>query len=107
MDVLIQNHYLLINSIQKIPVKSIPDYERFSWSMQPERGREKECEPGHEVLAHFDLNIGNFLLDKDLNITSVIDWDTLSIANNPDTDKDIFLIYWDRRYKQNKLSVRK
>lgn len=90
----------VIDTIQKIPVKSIPGYERFMFSMQPERTIEKECKNGQCVLAHFDLNTGNLLLDEKLNVISVIDWDSLSVAKNPNTDKDIFLKYWKKRYKK-------
>ena len=91
--------YDIINAIQKISVDAIPGVERFLFSMQPERTVEKVCKNNHCVLAHFDLNIGNLLLDDKFNIVSVIDWDSLSVAKNPNTDKDIFLKYWGKRYK--------
>ena len=85
---------MLRKQIQSIKIKSVPGWERFVFSMQPERTREKPCDPGHEVFAHFDLNTTNFLFDDKLNIIGVIDWDTLSVANNPGTDWDIFMKYW-------------
>ena len=84
----------IIKQIQSIKIKSVPGWERFVFSMQPERTREKPCDSGHEVFAHFDLNTTNFLFDDKLNIIGVIDWDTLSVANNPETDWDIFMKYW-------------
>ena len=41
----------------------------------------------------------NFLFDDDLNIVSAIDWDAISIANNPETDWRIFMRFWNQ-YKQ-------
>ncbi len=89
----IKNQVLrIIDQLQSINVNDIPDRERFMDSMQT-RTVEK---PGRKkyVLAHFDLNETNLLFDKDLNVCAVIDWDTLSIAQNPETDKDIFMKYW-------------
>ena len=88
----------IIHSIQKISLTSIPDSERFISGLQPERTVEKSCKSKCNVLAHFDLNIGNLLLDNNFNVVSVIDWDSLSVAHNPNTDKDIFLKYWNKRY---------
>ena len=48
------------------------------------------------VLAHFDLNESNLFFDKDINIIGVIDWDTLSIAKNPETDMNVFMLFWNR-----------
>ena len=93
----------IIHSIQQIPFDSIPGKERFIFGIQPERTVEKEYEEGHSVLAHFDLNTGNLLLDDKLNIISVIDWDSLSLAHNPNTDKDIFLKYWNKRFNKKPL----
>ena len=84
----------IINALQSIDVGKIPNNSRFMNSMQsrtPERPA-----PPRPVLAHFDLNINNFLFDDDLNICAVIDWDTLSIAQNPETDMTIFNKYWSR-----------
>ena len=86
----------IIDKIQSISIDSIMNYERFRMSMQPERTPEKPYDKDVSILAHFDLNVGNLLLDKKYNIESIIDWDTLSIAKNPNTDKEIFFKYWNR-----------
>ncbi len=83
----------IIRQLQRIKVDDIPNKERFLDSMQL-RTKEEPCRHPKQVLAHFDLNELNFLFDDDLNICAVIDWDTLSIANNPATDTTIFLKYW-------------
>lgn len=88
----------IIRQLQRIKVDEIPNKERFMDSMQL-RTKEVECKHPKQVLAHFDLNRLNFLFDDNLKILSVIDWDTLSIANNPTTDTTIFLKHWNR-YKQ-------
>lgn len=84
----------IIRELQSIDLKTIPNVERFSWGLQHERTVEKHCDTPHPVLAHFDLNEKNFLFDDDLNIVGLIDWDSLSIAQNPNTDRDIFMKYW-------------
>jgi len=83
----------IIAQLQSIDINKIPDADRFLDSMQT-RTREKSIVPPRPVLAHFDLNETNVLFDDDLNICSVIDWDTLSIAQNPETDWQIFMKYW-------------
>lgn len=83
----------IIGQLQRIKVDEIPNKERFFNSMQL-RTKEEPCRHPKQVLAHFDLNELNFLFDDNLNICAVIDWDTLSIANNPSTDTTIFLKYW-------------
>lgn len=82
----------IIAELQAIDVKSIPGWRRFMYSMQL-RTKEKPG-PKKMVLAHFDLNETNLFFDNDLNICAVIDWDTLSIAQNPETDRNIFMKYW-------------
>ena len=87
----------IIKEIQKIDVTSIPNYDRFWFGLQPERQPEKELEPGQSpkpVLAHFDLNETNLFFDDDMNIIGIIDWDTLSIAKNPETDMKVFNMFW-------------
>ena len=86
----------VIKTIQKIPFDSIMNNERFRFSMQPQRTKEKPYHKDVAVLAHFDLNESNLLFDKDFNVQSIIDWDSLSMAKNPNTDKEIFLKYWNR-----------
>ena len=95
-DKILANVKKIIREIQSVPLNQIPNIERFSVGLQPERTREKPCENSKYVLAHFDLNDTNFLFDDDLNICGLIDWDSLSIANNPNTDWDIFMKYWNR-----------
>ena len=89
----------IIAQLQSVDVKSVPGWERFVFSMQPERTVEKPCDSEHMVFAHFDLNRTNFLFDDDFNIIGLIDWDTLSVAKNPETDWDIFMKYWNN-YKR-------
>ncbi|MDL2295420.1 phosphotransferase [Lachnospiraceae bacterium OttesenSCG-928-E19] len=86
----------VIRELQSINVKDIPMYHRYYDSMQ-KRTIERPTKHEKEVLAHFDLNEGNLFFDHELNISAVIDWDTLSIAKNPATDRHIFAKYW-RRY---------
>lgn len=83
----------IIAELQRIDVSKIPNNERFMDSMQL-RTREKPTDNKKLVLAHFDLNESNFLYDKNMNIVAVIDWDTLSVARNPETDMTIFMKYW-------------
>lgn len=99
-DKILHQVHGIIRQLQRIKVSDIPNNERFLDSLQ-QRTVEQPCRKPKQVLAHFDLNMLNFLFDDDLNICAVIDWDTLSIANNPTTDTTIFLKYWNR-YK-NKL----
>lgn len=93
----------IIKEIQKIDIKSIPDYDRFWFGLQPERQPEKAINPIKPVLAHFDLNETNLFFDDDMNIIGVIDWDTLSIAKNPETDMNVFNYFWNRFKKANKI----
>lgn len=89
----------IIAQIQSIDVFSLPNYNRFLFGIQPERQPEKPVTNGKEakpVLAHFDLNETNLFFDDDMNITGVIDWDTLSIAKNPETDMNVFNLFWER-----------
>ena len=87
----------IINDIQKIDIRSVPNYDHFWFGLQPERQPEKEIAPGEDakpVLAHFDLNETNLFFDDDMNIIGIIDWDTLSIAKNPKTDMNVFMLFW-------------
>lgn len=89
----------IIKEIQSVDVNSIPDNQRFLHGLQPERQPEKAIQSGKKVkpvLAHFDLNETNLFFDDDMNITGIIDWDTLSIAKNPDTDMNVFMLFWNR-----------
>ena len=85
----------IIAQLQSIDVDAIPDNSRFNDSMQTRTIEQPAAHP-RRVLGHFDLNETNLFFDDDLNVCAVIDWDTLSIANNPDTDWRIFTKYWNR-----------
>lgn len=89
----------IIAELQSIDVKKIPNYERYMDSMQL-RTKEKPTTAETMVLAHFDLNESNFLYDGEMNIIAIIDWDTLSIAKNADTDMNIFMKYWTKYVKE-------
>ncbi|MCR4917774.1 MAG: hypothetical protein K5912_02395 [Alphaproteobacteria bacterium] len=89
----------IIKELQSVDVDKIPDNKRFESSMQPRRLDYPE-QGMHKVLGHFDLNETNFLFDKDFNIVAVLDWDALSIANNQETDKNIFIKFWNRYKKR-------
>ncbi len=86
----------IIAEIQAIKIKSIPGYQRFSHSLQPERATEPATDEPKPVLAHFDLNETNLLFDDDMNICGIVDWDMCSIAQNPDTDIFVFNRFWNR-----------
>lgn len=82
----------IIDELQSIDVTKIPNYEKYLTSMQFRRW--EEAGPQKQVLAHFDLNESNLFFDDNMNISVILDWDTLSIANNPETDMHIFMRYW-------------
>ena len=84
----------IIEELQSIDVKKIPHYERFTNNMLGRHYREKPCEKCQPVFGHFDMNPSNFLFDDKMNILTVIDWDEIAIANNPDTDWNIFMWNW-------------
>lgn len=86
----------IIAKIQKVNLDSIPNNERFLFGLQPERQPEKPVKDKNvkPVLAHFDLNETNLFFDDDMNIVGIIDWDTLSIAKNPETDMNVFNLFW-------------
>ena len=90
----------IILQLQSIDVDSIPNNERFITNMQNHRTAELPCQNCRRVLAHFDLNEKNFLFDDELNIVGVIDWDSLSIAQHPETDMEIFTKYWEQCKKR-------
>ena len=82
----------IIDTLQSIDIDSIPPAEICRTPMQ---ARSVELAgPQRPVLAHFDLNRSNCLFDADMNILSVLDWDQLSIARNPETDHNIFMKNW-------------
>ena len=86
----------IIAQLQTVDVEKIPHNERFLTNMQDRRYPELPCPKCRRVLGHFDMNLTNFLFDDDLNIVSAIDWDALSIANNPETDWRIFMRFWNQ-----------
>ena len=89
----------IISQLQSVDVEKIPHNERFVTNMQNRRYPELPCTGCRRVLGHFDMNLGNFLFDDKLNIVSAIDWDAISIANNPETDWRIFMRFWNQ-YKK-------
>ncbi|MBR4806476.1 MAG: phosphotransferase [Alphaproteobacteria bacterium] len=52
------------------------------------------------VLAHCDLNPTNLLLDSNLNIVSIIDWDSMAIVSDVNKDEDGFENLWEK-YKKS------
>jgi len=83
----------MIDDMQSIPVNKIPNNTRFVYGLQDKF-------PAHpritkkSVLAHMDLNASNLLLDNKYNVISVIDWDSLQIVPDPNTDRDSFENLW-------------
>ncbi len=86
----------IIKQLQSVDVEKIPNNERYLTNMQDRRYPELPCKKCRRVLGHFDMNLTNFLFDDKLNIISAIDWDALSIANNPETDWRIFMRFWNQ-----------
>jgi hypothetical protein len=84
----------IIQELQSIDVESIPNSDRFINNIQGRHKPEVECAECHRVLGHFDMNPSNFLFDENLNIASLIDWDSMQIANNPDSDWLNFTKNW-------------
>ena len=56
-------------------------------SIKPKIGRDS-------VLAHLDLNASNIRLDDNFDVVSIVDWDSLSIVDSPNIDKDSFEKLW-------------
>ena len=91
----------IIDELQSIDVSKIPDAERFCVALESTSKQSKiESITSDSVLAHMDLNIRNFLFDKDMNICGLIDFDSLCITNDRTRDMQIFMKYWNR-YKEN------
>ena len=92
----------IISVLQSIDVKKLPDANRFCVALE---STSKDIKPEpitqESVLSHGDLNVRNFLFDKDLNICGLIDFDGMRITNNGEYDKQIFMKYWNR-YKVSK-----
>ena len=85
----------VIDAMQSIPVKSIPDNERFLFPLQYKKNNRKNKIGRDSVLAHLDLNASNIRLDDNFNVVSIVDWDSLSIVDSPDIDKNSFEELWE------------
>ena len=92
----------VISQLQSIDIKKLPDANRFCVALES-TSKDIMPEPitDNSVLSHGDLNVRNFLFDKDLNICGLIDFDGTRITNNREYDKNVFMKYWNR-YKVNK-----
>ena len=85
----------MIDELQAIPLKSIPNNRRFLIPIQaPLHGPRTYEMTKKSVLAHRDLNVGNLLLDDKFNLVSVVDWDSIAIYPDPDADKRDFERLW-------------
>ena len=92
----------IISKLQSIDVHKIPDAGRFCVALESTSKKIKpEVITKDSVLAHFDLNVRNFLFDDDMNICGLIDFDSMAITNDKNKDKQIFMKYWNR-YKEKK-----
>ncbi len=91
----------IISQLQSIDVTKLPDAERFCVALESTT-KNTEIEPitKDSVLAHFDMNIRNFLFDEAMNICGWIDFDSIRITNDKNRDKQIFMKYWER-YKKS------
>lgn len=86
-----------IKALQGIDVKKIPGMCQYS-PLQLHK-IEKNSENKKNILGHFDLNGGNLLFDEKFNLLSVIDFDAVAIAYNPDTDPERFLHFFNNLIK--------
>ena len=84
----------MIDELQGISVKSIPNNELFLMPLQHKKNAKKPTITKNSVLAHLDLNVSNFMLDDKYNIVGVVDWDSLSIVNDANRDKNDFERLW-------------
>ncbi len=85
----------IINAMQSIPLNAIPDNERFLFPLQYKKTGKKPKIGRGSVLAHLDLNASNIRLDDNFNVVSIVDWDSLSIVDSPDIDKNSFEKLWE------------
>lgn len=90
----------MINALKAIRPQTILNYEMFTYELQSKQIQPKIKLNKHSVLAHKDLNTSNILLDDKFNIISIIDWDSLSIVQDPDADIKRFEQTWSI-YKQS------
>ena len=91
----------IISQLQAIDLTKIKDAHRFCVALES-TVKNPPVEPinGDSVLAHFDLNVRNFLFDEKMNICGLIDFDGMHITNDRERDWQIFMKYWNR-YKEN------
>ena len=89
-----QQVFDVIKALRNIDVNAIPDNQRFLTNVQS-RGQSSDSVTKTSVLAHCDLNPSNVRLDKNFNVVSIIDWDSMRIVQNPDTDIDGFNKLWE------------
>ena len=91
----------VINALKKIPVRDIPNNERFTFCVEDKEPKVYKTITRNSVLAHRDLNASNLRLDDKLNLVSIIDWDTIVIVPKPNTDLYTFEKLW-KIYKGKK-----
>ena len=92
----------IISQLQSIDLKKIPNAERFQNPLEKtDKKVQNELITNQSVLAHNDMNVRNFLFDKDLNICGLIDFDALAITNDKSKDMQSFMKYW-QQYKNSK-----
>ena len=84
----------MIDELQGISVKTIPNNELFLVPLQHKKNVKKPTITKNSVLAHLDLNVSNFMLDDKYNVVGVVDWDSLSIVNDPNRDRNDFERLW-------------
>ena len=89
----------IIAQLQSINVRRIPQFDRFLTDIYSQKYGNPTVRSTSLTLGHFDVNLGNFLYDKNMNITSVIDWDTIAITDDVDACWGVFMRYWNNRYK--------
>ena len=88
----------IITALKSIRVDSIPDNERFVYPIQVRRVGKGIAK--NSVLAHCDLNPTNLLLDSNLKIVSIIDWDSMAIVPDVNKDENGFANLWEK-YKKS------
>ena len=93
----------MINDMQNIPLRLIPNKERFLSGLQSDHKNKQTQITKNSVLAHLDLNASNFLLDDKFNVISVLDWDSVQIVPDANIDLDNFLNLWSI-YKNSKTA---
>ncbi len=98
--------YDVINDMQNISLKTIPNNKRFLNPLQSKKKNTEQKISSDAVLAHLDLNASNIRLDDDFNVVSIVDWDSLSIVQSPNIDKDRFEKLW-KIHKESKQSLNK